>query len=380
MSRPLSEPPDWSIDDRPELREARAAAPTQRMRAAAAPAARAYDLEPAERRIAGERAARRAMAKRVMPFGISFLDDALGALLPHDVVLLTARSGAGKTELASMISENAARRGRRVLMIALEAEARELERRIKYRMLVQEFWRGGYSLGDANLSYRDWYMFRLDHVLGPLEDEIDQRFARDIGSNLTTVYRGEEFTEQDLSRVVESTHQDFDMCVLDHLHYVDSDERDENHALKQLTKRIRDLALLVAKPFVVVVHVRKADARAGRFKPLMPTLEDIHGASDVTRMATRAVAIGPAGFDPDKWWMRPTFMKILKDRPGGGLAEYWVAKVDFDARSGSYADQYELGRIGMGKTGEEWFRVTKAPSWAKGCAHLSKQEPLAVVT
>lgn len=384
--QPSGEPPEYpSLEERmPELRGAPAplaavAQGTPRpMRAVTQPGqSRNYDLKHAGERIKGERERRLENAKHRVPYGISFLDDAFGGLMPHDVVLVTARSGQGKTELASMILENSARSGKRVLGIPLEAEPDELERRIKYRLLAQAFYASARAnWGDVHLSYQDWMQGELEDVLGPFEDTVNESFQHDVGANLVTCYRGEAFTEHDLAAVVEATHQDFDMCVLDHLHYVDFESGDKagNEGLSQLCKRIRDLSLLVGKPFIVVCHVRKAKQEARRFRALMPELEDIHGAQDVTRMATRAVAIGRAPFDHDTWWMRPTLMEVLKNRPGGGRAEGWVAKVTFDTRKGAYGDKYEIGRVGAGKSGEEWFKVTKAPRWAKSCSHLNEQQ------
>src|SRR5690348_4241502 len=86
-------------------------------------------------RIKGERVERLEMAKRRLSFGVKFLDDALGGIAQKDIVLLGAKTGIGKTTMASIIAESNAEKGRHVHYFALEAEDREIERRIKFRIL-----------------------------------------------------------------------------------------------------------------------------------------------------------------------------------------------------------------------------------------------------
>ena len=66
--------------------------------------------------------------RRVMT-GIRPLDEMLLGFCERDLVLLGARTGVGKTQLATAIAVNLALRGSRTLFIALEAHHREMEDR-----------------------------------------------------------------------------------------------------------------------------------------------------------------------------------------------------------------------------------------------------------
>ena len=71
-------------------------------------------------------------------------------------MLIGAETGAGKTALATAIAKNNANAGRRVYYIALEAEPKEIERRIKYE-LITEFAARDNLPEKYDLTYVDWY-------------------------------------------------------------------------------------------------------------------------------------------------------------------------------------------------------------------------------
>ena len=87
-----------------------------------------------------EEAHRKELWGRILKFGVSYLDDALLGILPNDLVLIGAPSGAGKTQLCVNIANANLAEGKRVHVFALEAEQDEWERRIKYQMLCQAYY------------------------------------------------------------------------------------------------------------------------------------------------------------------------------------------------------------------------------------------------
>ncbi len=325
------------------------------------------DIGTVGQRLDGERARRLDDAKKLIPYDVSFLDDALGGILPHDLVVITARPGAGKTQLASTIAERAARNGRRVLGLFLEADKSEIERRMKYRALAQVYADGAASRAADRVprivvSYGAWMRGQLDGIFAEHESGVDRYLAQQIGSRLRTVYRGSSFTLEDTERVMLGMQEHVDMFVLDHLHYVDvEDERDENRAVTAIMTKLRDLTQRMHKPVLLVVHLRKDDGRA---QSLVPALRDLHGTSNVVKIATHVVALAPAPRDKvGAWHLAPTFMTVLKDRLDG--ATPLVARVVFDKSTGTYREAYELGLVGHERNGEVWERVQELPWWAE---------------
>lgn len=314
-------------------------------------------------RLHREREGRLAQAARALNYHNRFLDDVLRAILPHDLVLLGAPSGMGKTDLALAIAMNNAMHERRVAYFALEAEPLELERRVKFSWLSTEAYKRNLP-GKHELNYTDWYLGKCEEIVGSLGDECDRWFLATLGG-LRTFYRGQRFDKGDLRKSVEMVHEHVDLIVVDHLHYVDNDEdeRNEHSAIGETTKTIRDVSLVIGKPILLVAHLRKRDPR---LKTLMPTIDDFHGSSNITKIATQVITLGPASpaVDAPKWWLAPTFMAILKDRRAG--APPFVALTMFDKRTRRYDDEYTLGRLIKGGTEWEQIKPSDRPGWANG--------------
>lgn len=316
-------------------------------------------------RVAGEAEKRREMASRVLEYHHGFLDDILRGLLPHDLVLLGAWSGVGKTEQATQVAMANAEHGRRVGYIALEAEDAEIERRIKYKLLVRMA-RAANVAGADDLTFADWYLNRCEDVLGRFNRDADRLIATKY-AGLQTYYRGDSFTDDDLSRLVFAVQDQVDLVVLDHMHYVDVDDDNENRGYKKLTKTVRHCSLSTGKPVLVVVHLRKKD----RARPtLVPTLDDIHGSSDIAKIATRVVMIAPApSIEATKWYLAPTFVSVPKDRVSGATS--YIALCQFDRRKQEYGTEYTLGRA-VGPYADKWQPIgpNDAPKWARRHRHM----------
>lgn len=308
-------------------------------------------------RLRGELDERLAMASRALSYHQSFLQDYLRGILPYDLVILSAPTGLGKTELALWIASCNARLNKRVHYFALEAEPRELERRRKYAIVSRLAYRDKHP--DAStLSYTDWLMGNCEHIVGAYNAMADAEIAQQFFT-LNTFYRGSNFTAETLSREISRVADATDLIVVDHLHYIDDDgDRDEQRALGDAVKTIRDVALLIGKPIILVAHLRKKDRR---FRQLIAELDDVHGSSNVTKISTQVITIERAtDIDPSAWYMSPTYVAILKDRRAG--APRVVAVQEFDTRTKIYAAHYTLGRV----KGAKWEQIGMGdvPRWA----------------
>lgn len=325
-------------------------------------------------RVSAERTHRKELAARSLPYGISLFDDYFRAIGHHDLVLLGAGTGLGKTEMALSIAANNARRDVRVGVFALEAEPLELERRIKYSIISDELWRRRHPRA-SEFNYADWYFDRVDDISGELEDWADRKVAAEL-STLRTFYRGRHFGHETLVRKILETYEETDLFVLDHLHYVDApDSDDENRAVTELMMVLRDVVLRIGRPIILVAHLRKKDERAHR---LVPTIGDFHGSSNISKICTQIVTLERAlEIEPAKWYLSPTFVSIAKDRRLG--APQHVVLTTYDLRTRSYQDTYTLGRA----SGRKWVETPfgDVPLWARHHRPLntdgtvSKQEP-----
>lgn len=318
------------------------------------------EFRPSAERAVGEREERVKQAARLMPYNISFFDDYTRGILPHDLVLFGADSGVGKTDAVVSIAEQTVINDRRrnVYMFALEAAPREIEHRIKYRYIARTaVRRQHHALRDLN--YPDWYLGRLSSQLGQLEADADEYMAS--LTNLHTFYKGKDFTGADIHRLCLAVQNKADVIIIDHLHYVDIDEsKNENSEYKKLVKVIRDTVLTTGIPIILVVHLKKG---SGYHEPITPSLERIHGSSDIAKISTTSLMLSRAPFAGREWHLSPTLLSIPKWRTGG--ASSLVALCNYDTRTRSYASEYTLGRLEH--KGTDWTEIHAdgCPPWAR---------------
>ncbi len=320
------------------------------------------DIRSAAERVVGERQERLDQARDLIKTGVPFLDTVLLGMRKSDLLLIGGRSGGGKTELATQIAKVNAMHGKRVYYFALEAEDREIERRIMYRIIANLFYRDP-DRPKIELSYRDWLYGLLDAPLAPYElaaqETIELKYK-----TLFTIYRKREFMVSHFERYMLAIKDKADLVIIDHLDYFDYDEHtEENRAKKRTVKGIRDLALLTKIPVVLIAHIRKKDKMT---KAIMPDLEDFMGSSDVYKISTMSVLLAPykseSGGNPKSW---PTLMRVAKFRVEGSVERY-VGKVYFDIEKNEYEQGYSLGFF---KDGMETFEpiadLSKTPRWAR---------------
>lgn len=360
----------------------------------------------ADERIAVERAERVAQAPKVLNYGVGFLDDSLGGIIPNDLIVIGAKTGAGKTQLATSVALETSQRaanyevdkagkyvrdaednlvvltdkngipvtGAPVHYFALEAEDNEIERRIKYGKLSDMYYRlldGDMPLPEGLkrpadrrvISYTDWRMGKLDKLLRAYEEYLEPELKSAV-KNLHTLYRTSgNFNLQALERGLLQVVTETRLIVIDHLHYVDVDDSDENKGYKRVIKLVRDIVLHYNVPIIVIAHLRKTQGGA-RYAPLISTIEDFHGTSDVPKIATTCIMMAPA-YDrmaPHKWqW--PTYIGAVKSRLDGSRTRF-TGLVNYDARTSRYDEAYRIGKMtDMGKEWEELMGNAK-PAWA----------------
>lgn len=307
-----------------------------------------------EERIKSERALRLENGARGMGFGVAFLDDSLGGIYPNDLLLVGAKTGFGKSQLAMLVTRFNASQGKRVHFFALEAEEYEIERRLKYQSIADHFF------ADPNrpriqLNYMDWYYGKLDKPLAYLEEKVDA----DKYPGLNVYYRSHEFMAKDFERLFLGIKDQTDLVVIDHLHYFDLDDENENRAIKTLVKKIRDTALITGKPVILIAHVRKSDKRA---KQLIPDIEDFHGSSDIGKIATKAITIAPC-YDKMASGMRGTYMQVLKCRVDGARTNA-TALCGYNFKTQRYESDYFLGNLSSDGTEFKAFEQQDLPPWA----------------
>lgn len=302
-----------------------------------------------------ERAARAKLHTEMLKFGISFVDDSLLGILPDDLVLVGAPSGVGKTQFCVNLALTNVAKQKRVHFFALEASEFEVERRLKWQILMTNFY------ADPNrprlgkpLLFDEWEVGLYEDILAPYEEWAD-KYCADEFANLHVFYKTEDFTANKLVEYVNYVADDTDLIMVDHVHYFDWDDSNDNRALKEIAKTARDLGKTHRKPIVLVSHLRKRDKRN---EELAAGLDEFHGSSDLTKIATKVISIASGGPAPEGGFY--TYMRTAKNRHSSSSSRY-LAKIVFDDRKGGYGREYKLGWANAQKFGE--IAPAELPKW-----------------
>jgi len=291
------------------------------------------------------RAQRERLSARAVPFHVTFLDDLALGILPTDLVVIGAETGAGKTTLGMLFALNSAKRGLRVSYVALEAFTGEIEQRILFQRMAALAWERSVS-GRQSFTYAAWMHGRCDALSNELEAKALESLVDDVAL-LATYYRQRSFTVGDVEPLLSSAASETDLFVFDHLHYVDSDERDENRAMSSVVKLLSDFVNREEKPVIAIAHLRKKDRAHAQ---LVPDIHEFHGSSAITKIATKVITLAPARDRGASDYTSPTYMAVEKDRLVGKSTI--TAIVGFDIRRMEYAPRYELGVLNAGR--DKW--------------------------
>lgn len=294
---------------------------------------------------------------KIMCFGVEYLDHATRGIFPDDLVLLGAPSGMGKTQLCCIIALANMNRGHKVHYIALEASRYEIERRLKYPMICERYYKAPFKKG--KLSYADWLAGKFSKELEAIEVEVAFDFEAKY-KNLFLFYKQERFDAQKLVEAVSYASSETDLIIVDHVHYFDWDDESDNRAIKNIAITARDLALEQGKPIILVAHLRKRDRHNDE---LCAGLDEFHGSSELTKVATKVITIAPGM--PNADGLYETYFRVAKNRIDSQPTRY-VAREWFDPKGGGYApNRYEIGPANQSRNKPfEQLRPELMPDWA----------------
>jgi KaiC/GvpD/RAD55 family RecA-like ATPase len=322
----------------------------------------------------------------LLSFGVSFLDDAMIGILKNDLILVGARSGAGKTQFCVNVALANVRAGKRVHFLALEAEQGEIETRIIFQFFQELFTENRKNWMAARMTEKNdelrmrldavyskrfsYQQFALGETLQILPDLTNMAIEKlDSLEGLHTFYKSDKFDVRDFMLKVLECDDETDLIICDHVHYFDYDDDAENKSIKEIAKTARTLALENGKPIILVSHLRKSDKNGD----LVPSLEEFHGSSDLYKIATKAITLAPGAWNAEG--KMQTFVRIVKNRFDGSVTRV-IGAVNYLISEGRYEIEYKIGDANQkrdsGFTALEPFNY---PQWARLPANSPRNNP-----
>lgn len=284
-------------------------------------------------------------------FGMSYLDNTLHGILKSDLILIGARTGAGKSTIANQIAYHNAQNGIKVSLFSLENYEFEFE----LTEIYKECHRIHHSL---EIDFRE-FKARLksypDDVL-----ESASAVVQKTKTNINLVSRKPDgFNIEDMSRhFVDHARGGSKMFIIDHIDYFDmhNPKASENQNITEIMREIRKLQDVYHVPVVLISHLKK-----GLRDTIIPTLEDFMGTSNKVKEASMVILFAP---DDDEnmdtpGYIKKTWVCIRKER---GLGFYNTAcSIGFNVRTKSYETEYEGHKVNYWGTKIEGRKKESTP-------------------
>lgn len=292
----------------------------------------------------------------ILSFGNDFLDLAMRGIFLEDMVLVGASSGAGKTQFLMNLALANVLTGKKVHFIALEAYEGEIEDRIKYRLTAKRYFK------DPDKPYLSRGLNYQDFVTGVYRKELD-RYREDVVNEFTsftslnTKYKSDAYTVDHLVQDMLDVSAETDLIIVDHVHYFDFDHDNENRALREIAKTVRTICQVIQKPVVFAAHLRKRDRR---FLDLVPGIDEFHGSSDLTKIATKVITLSRGQMIDNL--RNETYIRIPKCRMDGSVTRY-VAKLIYNYEQNGFENSYQIGRLVNNDSEFEPLLPEQQPFW-----------------
>ena len=191
---------------------------------------------------------------------------------------------------------------------------------------------------------------------------------KDRLSRVNTYYqKSGGFTNAQLLQRLNEIRGQADIIILDHVHMVESGQAKDLETQKRTVALLREIALREGIPVIAISHLRKR--QGGAKDRVMPDLADLHGSSELSKIATQVVLIARDWkSEPTSENLSPTLFHVIKDRRGRHTA--LLARINYNRAKARYETRYELGVPGWEKgKGSCWVPVaySRIPHWAKHC-------------
>ena len=282
--------------------------------------------------------------KKVGVFGVPYLDTELHGIAKTDLVLIGARSGAGKSSLAKIIYN--ANDKSKTALFSLENYDGDVE----MSLLRQEY----AKLTGNWINARTWQMddgIKIDEkALNLAVERVKEQLK---GSYIFGRVPPNDEPEKQVwtidtlsEKIIWCATRGIELIIIDHLDYLDRDNPNEsdNAHITELMKSIRT-AQEIGSAVVAFSHLRKPMGNVENL--VVPNENEFIGSSNKVKQATQVIMFAPAN-DGNAQEGFGTWCCIRKNRNGG--IKNQAAKLFFMPATETYKDEYELYTINYAGT------------------------------
>ena len=309
-------------------------------------------------------------------YGVACLDDPLKVIMPNDLILIGADSGAGKSEIALQIAIHNARRGKHIAFYYFEGGESEAVARLKWQYICELYY-AEYFHENIDMDFSLWRANMLDKkdVIAEIENRVQDEFLKikgliffyEINEGLKIeAVLGSLMEFHSLENAIrggfygEGNKLMIDLIIIDHLQYFElSGGKTEIEETTQILKEVKKITNVFNTPIILISHLRKKDRERG-----LPDQEDFYGSSNAPKISTVAIMISNVYLTDFSGHLYPTFFRIVKSRQG--IKPYYAMRTNFDIKRREYEKEYQVYPVNnLGKTTADPLPSDKLPKWAK---------------
>lgn len=281
--------------------------------------------------------------ERVGFFGISYLDKKLRGISKSDLIIIGARSGAGKTSVANRIF-NVNNKTVKTKLFSLENFSGDLYSNnclVNYRKITGQF-----------ITAREWKFrdFKLDDVA--LEQA--EKMVKENMQQKYIVTRQPEYTVKKLKEdMIRCAADGYKLLIIDHLDYLEKENPTENDIthITELMRTIRQVQDNNEVAVVAVSHLRKPEGSSSKTPVIVPNENEFIGSSNKAKEATIVIMFAPddeGNMNSTDKLRRKTWCCVRKNRDDGFDGR--CANLTYDVETQSYLDNYTIHSVNYAGT------------------------------
>lgn len=229
------------------------------------------------------------------------LDDYLWWILDSELVIIAAETWVWKTDFWLSCAIANALRWKKILFLLLEWDLSELSARYMQKSINQTLpiW--------ETLRTKD-YRFNLVDIC-EIEDKVFDELDERIKKNIFLFNKKVIPDIQIVKKLIEKYKDDVDMIIIDHLHYIDlGNIEQENLAIWKIMRSLKTLTDIIHKPILMMSHFRKRPPTRSKKKDL--EIDDLYWSSNVSKEATSILFLENKELCENGFWDE---FKLLKN-------------------------------------------------------------------
>jgi hypothetical protein len=283
-------------------------------------------------------------------------------MAPGGLTLIGARTGGGKTEFATQVlleQQNPDKnKAKSVLYFALDHENGEIERRVSWRMLVDQARRTGIT---KPLRFAEWMAGEYGGLFDDLESDTELYLKHLFALSETKFVYDKTTSFTDIVGAIEGGGLEYNLFIIDHFHAIPMNSKgDERLIQKNMMAKLCEAAEIADRPVLLLGQFRKRGGNATT-NPI-PDMEEFAGSANMIYVPQNIVTLAPRITD-DNAGKAETYFSIEKSRNAPDAKGY-IGVHSFDVERKTYSEDYEVMRNVYGNPKE--IPPGQYPKWARG--------------